>query len=256
MSREERKITEHDLHAYADGLLTGPEREAVEAHFAADPAAAEDVEAWRRQNDALRALYGHVAAEPVPPRLDAHRIERNLHARTVHWSRMAAAAVLLVCLGAAGGWFGREFAGPGPAQATLVSEAMEAHRVYATEVRHPVEVWANERDHLQTWLSKRLDRAITVPDLRPDGLTLVGGRLLPASSSAAAQFMYEDETGRRLTLYVIPAQDGRKTAFRYAKLEKLEAFFWSDEGISCAIVSDLPRDRLKEIATRAYDQLG
>ena len=169
---------------------------------------------------------------------------------------MAAAAFLLVCLGAAGGWFGREFAGPGPAQATLVSEAMEAHRVYATEVRHPVEVWANERDHLQTWLSKRLDRAITVPDLRPDGLTLVGGRLLPASSSAAAQFMYEDETGRRLTLYVIPAQDGRKTAFRYAKLEKLEAFFWSDEGISCAIVSDLPRDRLKEIATRAYDQLG
>ena len=255
MSREEHKITERDLHAYADGALDGAARAAVEAHLAADPTAAEEVQAWRRQNEALRALYGHVAAEPVPPRLNAHQIDRALRARTIHWSRMAAAAVLLVCIGAVAGWFGREFAGPAPASATLVTEAVEAHRIYATEVRHPVEVWADERDHLQTWLSKRLDRAITVPDLREAGLTLVGGRLLPASNGPAAQFMYEDETGRRLTLYIIPAQNGRETAFRYAKLEKLEAFFWSDEGISCALVGDMPRNKLREIATRAYEQL-
>jgi len=255
MSRRESKITEHDLHAYADGALADPKRQEVEAHLAADPAAAEEVEAWRRQNEALRALYGHVAAEPVPPRLSARRIEHAFRARTMHWTRLAAAAVLLVAAGATGGWLARDFWGPAPVQATLVAEALEAHRVYAAEVRHPVEVWADEADHLQAWLSKRLDRTITVPDLRPDGLTLVGGRLLPASSGPAAQFMYEDETGRRVTLYITPSRSEGETAFRYARLERLDAFFWSDEGISCAMVGDLPRDRLREITARAYEQL-
>jgi len=255
MSRGKRKITEHDLHAYTDGALTGAAREAVEAELAIDPTAADEVEIWRRQNEALRALYGHVADEPVPPRLSVQRADRELRASSWHWSRMAAAAVMLLALGVAGGWFGRDLASTAPTEATLVAEAVEAHRVYAVEVRHPVEVWADERDHLQTWLSKRLDRTISVPDLRDYGLTLVGGRLLPASNGPAAQFMYEDETGRRVTLYITPSRSEGETAFRYARLERLDAFFWSDEGISCAMVGDLPRDRLREITARAYEQL-
>jgi anti-sigma factor RsiW len=257
MSREERKITEHDLHAYADGALDGPARIAVEAYLAEHPAAAEEVEVFKRQNETLRALYGHVAAEPVPPHLNAYRIERESRIRTGTWSRMAAAAVLLLAVGTAGGWYGRDFVAPAtPAQVALVDEAMEAHRVYSGEVAHPVEVWAGQKDHLQAWLSKRLARTLTVPDLRAGGLTLVGGRLLPAAAGPAAQFMYEDDAGRRVTLYIIPAKEGRETSFHYASLDRLEAFFWTDEAISCALVGDLPRDRLQEIATQAYKQLG
>jgi anti-sigma factor RsiW len=262
MSSEERKITEHDLHAYADGALNGPARAAVEAYLATHPAAAAEVEGFRRQNETLRALYGPVAAEPVPPRLNAYRIERESRIRTITWSRMAAAAVLLLAVGTAGGWYGHALYAPAtPARVALgdealVGEAMEAHRVYSGEVVHPVEVWAGQKDHLQSWLSKRLARSLTVPDLRSDGLTLVGGRLLPAANGPAAQFMYEDDTGHRVTLYIIPAKQGRETSFRYASLDRLEAFFWTDEAISCALVGDLPRDRLQEIATQAYKQLG
>ncbi|MHA6642325.1 anti-sigma factor family protein [Mesorhizobium sp. A623] len=253
----ERKITEHDLHAYADGALDGPARAAIEAYLAENPLAAEDIDGWRRQNETLHALYGHVAAEPVPARLNVYRIERESRIRTGRWSRMAAAAVLLLAVGTAAGWYGRDFFAPAaPAQIALVDEAMEAHRVYSGEVVHPVEVWGGQKDHLQAWLSKRLDRTLTIPDLRADGLTLVGGRLLPATDGPAAQFMYEDDTGHRVTLYVIPAKEGRETSFRYASFDRLEAFFWTDETISCALVGDLPRQRLQEIATQAYKQLG
>jgi anti-sigma factor RsiW len=257
MSSEEHNITPHDLHAYADGLLDGPARAAVEAYLAQNPAAADEVEGWKRQNETLRALYGHVAAEPVPAHLNVYRVERESRIKAMRWSRMAAAAVILLGLGTAAGWYGRgSFAAGVPAQIALVDEAMEAHRVYSGEVAHPVEVWAGEKDHLQTWLSKRLARTLAVPDLKAAGLDLVGGRLLPAASGPAAQFMYEDDAGHRVTLYIIPAQEGRETSFRYASLDRLEAFFWTDETISCALVGDLPRARLQEIATQAYKQLG
>ncbi|MDN5926350.1 MAG: anti-sigma factor [Hyphomicrobiales bacterium] len=257
MSRDHHKITEYDLHAYADGALDGPARAAVQAHLAENPAATKDVDGWKRQNETLRALYGHVAADPMPPRLSVYRIERKIRTRASHWGRMAAAAILLIATGAAVGWYGHGmFAPVPPARIGLVDEAMEAHRIYSSEVAHPVEVWAGEKDHLQAWLSKRLARPLNVPDLRADGLALVGGRLLPAQGGPAAQFMYEDDTGHRVTLYIIPAKEGREISFRYAKLDRLEAFFWTDEAISCALVGDLPRARLQEIASRAYKQLG
>lgn len=256
MSRDQRHSIESDLLAYADGRLDAPARAAVEAYLAENPAAAGEVEGWKRQNETLRALYGAVADEPVPPRLDVRRIERQSRAAAGGWGRMAAAAVLLFAAGTAAGWYGRGGLAPaGPAEVTLADEAMTAHRVYSGEVVHPVEVWAGERDHLKAWLSKRLDRPLTIPDLGAAGLTLVGGRLLPAAEGPAAQVMYEDETGRRVTLYIIAAKDDRKTSFRYARLDPLEAFVWTDEAISCALVGDLPKDRLLEIATLAYKQL-
>jgi anti-sigma factor RsiW len=259
MNREERDRIEYDLHAYADGVLDGPARAAVEAYLADNPATAEEVEGWKRQNENLRVLYGHGAAGPVPARLDVHRIERENRIGIGRWSRMAAAAVFLLAAGTAAGWYGRGFFAPAQvaqSDTALVGEAMEAHRVYAGEVVHPVEVWAGEKDHLRAWLSKRLARPLNVPDLQAGGLTLVGGRLLPAVNGPAAQFMYEDDTGRRVTLYIIPAKEGRETSFRYAMLDPLKAFFWTDEAISCALVGDLPRERLQEIATQAYKQLG
>src|SRR5690606_15698561 len=132
--------------------------------------------------------------------------------------------------------------------------AMEAHRIYSREVAHPVEVWAGEKDHLKTWLSKRLDRSLPVPDLEAAGLALVGGRLLPSANGPAAQLMYEDDAGHRVTLYIIPADEGQESSFQFVRRDRLEAFFWTAEALSCALVGELPRERLHEIATLAYKQ--
>jgi anti-sigma factor RsiW len=68
--------------------------------------------------------------------------------------------------------------------------------------------------------------------------------------------MYEDNAGHRVTLYIVPAKEGRETSFRYATFDRLDAFSWTDETISCALVGQLPRDRLREIAMQAYKQLS
>lgn len=251
-------ISETDLLAHADGELDAERRAKVEAHLAAAPEDAAAVAAWRRQNEALSALYGSVAEEAVPARLDIGHLERKRTMGTANGWRMAAAAVFLLVAGGAAGWLVHGGPGGGPVAAggALVAEALDAHALYAGEVVHPVEVRGDDRAHLKAWLSKRLDRPLSVPDLKGAGFALVGGRLLPAGASPAAQFMYEDKSGRRVTLYVVPVKEQPETAFRYTKDGALEAFSWTDEAIACAVVGDLPRDQLHALAMDAYRQLG
>ena len=59
-------IHEADLHAYADGQLSGARRAAVEAYLAQHPDAAAQVAAWRRQADALHGGLDPILNEPVP----------------------------------------------------------------------------------------------------------------------------------------------------------------------------------------------
>lgn len=252
MTGDNSTVTDSDLHAYADGMLEPDRRAEIERHLAANPLLADDVAHWRRQNETLRGLYGHVAHEAPPSRLSAYRIAQRLQAQASDRRRMAAVAVILIALGGVAGWFARDMAvGAGPRR-SLASEAIAAHSLYAGEVLHPVEVGGNQQAHLAAWLSKRLDRPLTIPDLRADGLTLVGGRLLPADSGPAAQFMYQDDGGRRVTLYIVPVREGKETSMRYVTAENLESFFWTDETVSCALVGDFPKDRLHGIAMRVY----
>jgi anti-sigma factor RsiW len=257
MNRRDGTIIEGDLHAYVDGALDEAHRTAVEAYLAEHPETVAEVEAWQRQNETLRALYGPAGEQPVPLRLGAYRIDRERQIAAGRRWRMAAAAVVLLAAGGFGGWYGRDLLAPGQGPSMpLVDEAIAAHSLYAREVVHPVEVKADQKVHLAAWLSKRLDRPLNIPDLRKQGFDLVGGRLLPAAEGPAAQFMYEDKTGRRVTLYVVPASHQRESAFRYVRLDKLESFFWTDEAISCALVGDLSREALRELAVDAYKQLG
>src|SRR5204863_1436 len=81
----------------------------------------------------------------------------------------------------------------------LARRAAVAHAVYSPEVRHPVEVGADDEQHLLTWLSKRLGAKVRAPKLDEVGMSLVGGRLLPGDSGPVAQFMYQSQNGRRAT---------------------------------------------------------
>ena len=107
---------------------------------------------------------------------------------------------------------------PPPALASayelFTAEALEAHKLYVGEVRHPVEVPGIERAHAVQWLSKRLNTALSVPNLEEIQLKLVGARLLPGPTGPAAFFMYEGPSGERFTLYCGTTTAGQ-TAMRY-----------------------------------------
>jgi anti-sigma factor RsiW len=165
--------------------------------------------------------------------------------------------VLLVAGGAGSGWWLHDRLRPISAQEQgFVADAMSAHAIYAVEVRHPVEVGAGDEAHLVTWLSHRLGRSLTAPDLAAQGFDLIGGRLLPASTGPAAQFMYQDASGRRLTLYCRASAEAGETAFRVVHQGKLTALYWRDAGIAWALLGELPRDELLRLGHLTYQALN
>jgi len=147
-----KKISEGELHAYIDGELP-PERHAdIEAHIASSPELAERLNAYRRHEDALRARFDPVVTETVPDRL-LHR-----RAGSIPRALRYAAVVGWLTLGGAAGWFlhGTKSAEQGSDAPSWARRAAVAHAVYSPEVRHPVEVGADQEAHLVAWLSKRL----------------------------------------------------------------------------------------------------
>lgn len=253
-------ISEAQLHALADGVLPDEQRAAVDAHLRAHPDDAARVDAWREQNRQLRALFDPVLDETVPPAL---RQAATTPAANGAWRRpamQAAAAVVLVLAGGAGGWLLRgdgDNGGGIQATSTLARSAAIAHAVYTPEVRHPVEVGAEQETHLVQWLSKRLGTKLQPPALSPLGYQLIGGRLLPGDGDGpVAQFMYEDGSGKRLTLYVAKERAGKQeTAFRYTQEKDLSVFYWIDGQLGYALSASLPKQELGKIADAVYAQL-
>ena len=120
-----------------------------------------------------------------------------------------------------------------------------------------MEVAADQEQHLIGWLSKRLGGEVRPPALAELGYELVGGRLLPAASGPAAQFMYQDGSGHRLTLYVrTGASENRQTAFQFAQEGALRVFYWADGPFGYALTGDIEREPLLRVAHKVYTQLN
>ncbi|MFN7645348.1 MAG: anti-sigma factor family protein [Burkholderiales bacterium] len=138
----------------------------------------------------------------------------------------------------------------------FVRAAAVAHGVYVPEVRHPVEVSADQRGHLVAWLSKRLGAQLAAPDLVPEGFELVGGRLLPGERGPSAQLMYQDAQGMRITLYVSRGEgETAATAFRFERVGAVQSFYWIDRGLGYVLSGELRRERLSAVATAVYREL-
>ncbi|MGE5148127.1 MAG: anti-sigma factor family protein [Candidatus Eiseniibacteriota bacterium] len=244
-------IREDDLHALVDGQLDEARRAGVERWLQAHPEDAARLAGWRRQNAAIEAAFGPVADEPVPERL-----RPRLPGRRFGTVAALAASIALFVAGAVAGWIGHgEMGGERAMELRLADRAIAAHRVYAVEVRHPVEVAASDEQHLVTWLSKRLDYKLRVPDLTRAGYHLIGGRLLANENGPAAQFMYEDSAGKRITVYCSRVMKGRETAFRFQHAGAIGAFYWLDGAVGYAIIGEMPRPALLTLAHSVYDQL-
>lgn len=263
MTGRDLPIGEDDLQAFVDDRLDGERRARVAAYLTLHPELAERVAEERRQRDALRRRLDARFHEPIPARLRVANIQAARRARWGMRGRALAAAVAIFLLGGTGGWFVHRLqATPeearlaaAPPTAAVTQWATAAYRTYVVEVAHPVEVGAAQEAHLVQWLSKRLGRPLAAPDLDAFGYRLVGGRLLPAGSGAAAQFMYEDHGGRRLTLYVRADERGAETAFRFHQDGDASTFAWIDQGFGFAVTGAARRDELLPIAEAVYRTL-
>jgi anti-sigma factor RsiW len=255
MTGNDAPIVEGDLQAYVDGRLSDDRRAAVEAYLAHDPEVRERVALEQRQRAALRGQLEGKLHEPVPPRLWIGNIRAAQRARWLGRMGAMAAGLLLFAAGIGTGWLAgsRDEAvrRPEPPTSRVADNASAAYRTFVVEVAHPVEVDAAHQAHLLQWLSRRLGKPLAAPDLTPFGYRLMGGRLLPAGDGAAAQLMYDDASGKRLTLYV-RAADGHETAFRFQREGEASTFAWIDQGFGFAVTGPLPREELLPIAEAVY----
>jgi anti-sigma factor RsiW len=260
MSDRGTEMTDARLLAYVDGEADDIERAAVERYLAANPAKAAEVANWQRQNEALTALFPPLDNQALPPGLSPHRLARTVSANDNFRLSQIAAALVLVVLSGAIGWSARDVVTPVEAASdALIDSAVLAHSLYVNENRHAVEVTAADREHLVNWLSNRVTQPITPPDLSAEGFTFVGGRLLPpveyATTSPAAQLMYENAASERVTVYITAALPDRKDAYEFTNRGPHEAFYWANSKITCTVVGELPETEMQAVAKKVYQQL-
>lgn len=263
-------LKESDLHAYVDGALSEAEREDIARFLAEHPEEAEQVREFRAQKQAIKALFDPALDEPIPERLRALAVappesspqKPNDPAPGFlpRWSLQRIAAGLLVAvLGGAAGWIARDRVATSEslvAAVPLPRQAAVAHAVYSPDVRRPVEVSGEQEDQLVAWLSKRIGTPVKPPKLGALGYELVGGRLLPGNAGPVAQFMYQDATGQRLTLFVSTENTvNQETAFRFAQEGPVKVFYWIDGKFGYALSATIDKAELARLATAVYGQI-
>lgn len=270
-------VTEAELQAYVDRELTPERQREIEAYLARRPEEAQRVASYLAQKLEIRALFDPVMDEPLPA-----RVRKAAKPPPTPWylQRLAAGIAIAVVSGSAG-WGLRSGIGIDPVTATVAQRtssaitmasatgfaqrAAIAHAVYSPDQRRPVEVGADHEDQLVTWLSKRMGAPMKPPHLQALGYTLDGGRLLPGDKGPVAQFMYHDDAGAKLTLYVsnevtaasgVNGETNSETAFRFAKEGQVNVLYWVNGPFGYAISADANKAELARVSGEVYRQLA
>jgi len=228
--------SEHDLHAYVDGLLDDGRREAVERFLAGHPERAAEVAAWQRDAQQLRAAFGSTDGLPDNPALQPRALRTRLWRRRRARLALAAAAVVCLFVGGLGGWHLRGIRAE-TANAPM-SDAIEAYRLVVTDGSALPDIVSRSESDIQAWLDRHFAQATRVPDLSGAGFHPVGGRLFATDQGAAAMVLYRDADGHAISFYVRPPGPRRRLLPEGQRSDRgLLAQYWSGQGYNYAMVS-------------------
>lgn len=189
------------LSAYVDGALSAVEMAEIDVLAQNDPAVMAEIEALRALDLDLIAGFDAVLADPIPnnlmpPLATTTEPAANSNRASFSVNRIAAALVMLA-IGAGGGARATYQFAPRIKQQIAeveksrgwMADIADYHRVYAGQTRHPAEVPASEKDHIEAWLGKTIGVPFTVPDLTASGFEFQGARLLVAAEKPVAQLL-------------------------------------------------------------------
>lgn len=227
---------EADIHAYVDGRMSEVNRARMEAWLAGNPVRAEELQGWRRDAQQLRAAYGSLTAAAVPSAFDPVTIRTGRHRRIRAQAALAAALVLTLCVGVAGGWQARRLT----ASETIapMADALQAYRMFASNRQLKLDVTRRHSSQLQAWLEQHFHDAPQLPDLDAADFHPVGARLLVTDAGPAAMVLYENPLGGIISFYIRPPSSVNGMLPRGQRRDgPLVATYWSGNGYNYALVS-------------------
>ncbi|WP_340117581.1 hypothetical protein [Pelagibius sp. 7325] len=220
-------------------------------------------------------------AHEVEAQLDLRRAVTQPKARTTarRLSRLAASIALLVSAGAAGwialeqnGWnhdplvaFTRQAAQTAPASPQTTQKlgpALSAATPVATGGPVAAGGKASERQ-VAAWLAAQTGNTTasgaapaTLPDLAALGFELIGERVITtAGGPPAAQLLYQDDAGQRVTLTMRAGGKAGQTSFTFARDGAASRFMWQDAHMAYSLVGQMEQDKLLRLAEAVSDSL-
>jgi anti-sigma factor RsiW len=244
-----------EIGTFTDGELDDEAARAVQSMLAGDDEGWATV-AWHQAlRRRLHQAYDGILAEKAPDRTMRLLQPRTKVALPVGLRRFAALAAVLA-IAASGGYLAgqQRLAGDG-SEAGLARIALGAHQIYASDVIHPVEMTGDDTPGLAKWLGKRLGISFSVPVISETGFKLVGGRLLAEGDKPAGLLLFEDAAGRRISLFIEKWPEAGETSMRFTSSNGLNAYYWVDSPLACAVSGNISSDELKGVAERIYAAL-
>jgi anti-sigma factor RsiW len=260
-------FSEADLHSFVDGRLEPSRQVEMARRLKSHAADRARTEAWREQNELIRATFSEVESETLPvslclttparlrcvssdglplggpdsanpgkPRFTSEAKRRR--------ARLMAISTLMICASVAGAWIMYEHpAAPADHAAQVrgrgLDEALAGRTVEAMSG-----VLAS--GHSQT----RGLPAIKIPDLSGSGFTFTGASAQQADPPALL-LSYEDETGQRI---VIGAANAGQTGSALTPYR--HAVTWHRSGIAFALTGTVEQSRLNAIAASLQTSAG
>lgn len=243
--------SERVLHAYVDHQLSDDDRRLVETYLSGNAPIAEQVRAWQKDAQQLRAALSGALQQPANPDLDPVMIRQRLKRQSRR--HLASAAVLLIAVGIGGvsGWQAREMT---LASAPLpMTDALQAYRLIAQQGILPADYKVSADGDMQGWLDRYFTQANRLPDLSGAGFKPVSGRLLSTEQGPAAMVVYEDQGGHKISFYVRPPGPKNFLLPRGSRRDDgLQAEYWSGGGYNYAMVSpaDTPAAQMLKQTTQ------
>lgn len=241
-SKKAPPVTDWDIHAYGDGRID-PDTEhakSVEAYLAANPAEQARLRAYRAQDEAIRAGYRHVLAQPVPERLSPDSL-RAARAGMVpkRISLRAVAGVLLVGCTTLIGWLaGQQSDGP-------LERFADRTSAYLSEQRE-------SGPSVSTAALESLSALGGAPDLRTKGLKLVGARQVDNGDMYEAR--YQDRVGRELRLFVAPDPQRHNNLMSRTADDGRKVVYWEQGPLMYGLTGDFDEGVLDDFARTAIKQ--
>ena len=190
----DNEISEDELQAYVDGQLPAGERVRIESYLASRPRESDRLEAHRKQNIRLHALFdspqGGDALSDLSPDMAAaaRQLDRQMRVSNKgssnkgEWQfRNLAAGVALLVAAAGAGWIAFDrLSAPSDPLVAFTRQAAEAHARLAS---HQVLGKGESGRQVVAWLSQQPEGAtLKVPDLESLGFRPVADRVMPAAA--------------------------------------------------------------------------